>query len=55
MIFGVLFAHRRYPFRKYMYVMSIVLGVAIFFYESGKKHSVEEQKEIGYGEGLLVL
>ncbi|XP_055343565.1 solute carrier family 35 member B1-like [Paramacrobiotus metropolitanus] len=55
MLFGVFFAHRRYAFKKYLFVLCIVVGVSIFFYESGKKHSKEEQKEIGFGEALLAL
>ncbi|OQV17510.1 Solute carrier family 35 member B1 [Hypsibius exemplaris] len=55
MIFGVLFAHRRYSVRKYLFTLMIVLGVAVFFYENGKAHTKDEKKEIGFGEGLLLI
>ncbi|GAV01230.1 hypothetical protein RvY_11971 [Ramazzottius varieornatus] len=55
MVFGALFAHKRYSFRKYLFTLMIVVGVAIFFYEAGKGHSKQEIKAIGYGEALLVF
>jgi hypothetical protein len=54
MVFGALFARRHYSLRKYLFTLMIVLGVALFFYESGKDQSKQEMKEIGFGEALLV-
>ena len=36
MLFGVIFAHKRYALRKYFYVLLIVMGMAIFLYKPGK-------------------
>ncbi|CAI5445100.1 unnamed protein product [Caenorhabditis angaria] len=52
MLFGVLFAHKSYSWRKYCYVLLIVAGVALFLYKDKKS---EENKDFGYGEILLAL
>jgi len=36
MLFGVLFAHKRYIWRKYIYVLLIVIGMAIFLYKPSR-------------------
>jgi len=52
MILGVLLARKRYPLMKYICVLFIVLGVALFFYKDKKGQSTEST---GYGELLLLL
>ncbi|KAK6029510.1 UAA transporter family protein [Ostertagia ostertagi] len=52
LIFGVLFAGKRYSWRKYVFIIMIVVGVAMFLYKD-KKSSTE--KQIGIGEVLLLL
>ncbi|KAL3068134.1 hypothetical protein niasHT_027964 [Heterodera trifolii] len=52
MLFGVLFAHKRYGLRKYFYVLLIVTGMAIFLYKP-QKGSVGFQ--FGSGELFLCL
>ena len=49
MLFGVLFAHKRYAWRKYAYVLLIVTGMAIFLYKPGKGQGFQ----LGAGELLL--
>jgi len=53
MLFGVLFARKRYPLRKYAFVLLIVLGVALFLYKEGKASSGGHT--LGWGEVLLCL
>jgi solute carrier family 35 (UDP-galactose transporter), member B1 len=50
MLFGVLFAHKRYSLRKYFYVLLIVIGMAIFLYKPGKQ---TKHFQFGAGEFLL--
>ncbi|KAL7073159.1 hypothetical protein ACQ4LE_007559 [Meloidogyne hapla] len=50
MLFGVFFAHKRYPLRKYFYVLLIVIGMAIFLYKPGK-----QSKHFQFGAGELFL
>uniref|UniRef100_A0A1I7U8S9 UAA transporter n=1 Tax=Caenorhabditis tropicalis TaxID=1561998 RepID=A0A1I7U8S9_9PELO len=52
MIFGVLFAHKSYHWRKYCYVLMIVIGVAMFLYKDKK---AADQKDFGFGEALLIF
>ena len=56
MVFGVLFAGKRYACRKYAYVLMIVIGMAIFLYkpDSGGKGKVGSGFQFGAGELLLV-
>uniref|UniRef100_A0A1I7YLG5 UAA transporter n=1 Tax=Steinernema glaseri TaxID=37863 RepID=A0A1I7YLG5_9BILA len=54
MLFGVLFAHKSYSARKYMTVLAIVAGVAVFLYKDEKAVSHGHVFEIGYGELLLL-
>ena len=53
LISGVLFAHKSYPIRKYLYILMIVFGMAVFLYKEkpGKSHG---GFSLGMGEGLLV-
>jgi len=52
MILGVLLARKRYPLMKYICVLFIVAGVALFFYKDKKGQATEST---GYGELLLLL
>jgi drug/metabolite transporter (DMT)-like permease len=53
MLSGVLFAHKRYPWRKYFYVLMIVFGMAIFLYNPQKSNGSNFQ--FSGGEFLLLL
>ncbi|CAF0956599.1 unnamed protein product [Adineta ricciae] len=57
MLFGVLIARRRYPLRKYLYVLLIVIGVVLFMYKEPKEteKAAEEGAMIGIGEFLLFV
>ncbi|ESN96954.1 hypothetical protein HELRODRAFT_85944 [Helobdella robusta] len=60
MILGVLLARKKYPYSKYMYVLMIVLGVAMFMYKPKKNISPTNQDKVGgisvgYGELLLLV
>lgn len=53
LLFGVVFAHKRYPLRKYFYVLSIVAGMALFLYK--EQHSSKgDLFQFGAGEMLLL-
>ena len=55
MILGVLLARKQYPLAKYLCVLLIVSGVALFMYKDKKVSSQDEDKPfIGMGEILLV-
>ncbi|XP_069671309.1 solute carrier family 35 member B1 [Periplaneta americana] len=53
MILGVLVGKKNYPLRKYIFVLLIVVGVAIFMFKDGK--SSEGDSTLGFGELLLIL
>lgn len=55
MILGILFARKRYPWAKFLFVLMIVLGVAMFLYkDSGQSKKSDSDSLIGMGEILLV-
>lgn len=54
MILGALLANKRYPLIKYLCVLLIVLGVALFLYKD-KKTTAAHQPKFGFGELLLVV
>ena len=61
MIFGVLVGHRSYPLIKYLIVLLIVAGVALFLYKDGgaSRHSNSDEQWrlfhiVGIGELLVV-
>ena len=54
MILGVLVARKRYPLVKYMCVLLIVTGVALFMYKD-KKDKANGAKSYGFGEVLLLI
>jgi len=53
MLLGVLVARKRYPLKKYFYVLLIVLGVVLFMYKEPKE-TVKAGEIFGIGEFLLV-
>ena len=53
MILGVLIGRKRYPLAKYLFVLLIVIGVALFIFKDGKTAAGNE-KTYGWGEILLV-
>ena len=56
MILGVLIGRKRYPILKYLFIVLIVLGVALFMYKDGKTTGKsEESGVIGIGEILLII
>jgi UDP-galactose transporter B1 len=56
MFFGVFFAHKKYPFVKYIFVLMIVAGVAMFVYKDEEVKPGEHHPSFGgWGEFLLVL
>ena len=61
MIFGVLVGHRSYPLIKYLIVLLIVAGVALFLYKDGgaSRHGNSDDQWrlfhiVGIGELLVV-
>ena len=61
MIFGVLVGHRSYPLVKYLIVLLIVAGVALFLYKDGgaSRHGNGDEQWrlfhfVGIGELLVV-
>lgn len=56
MILGVILAHKRYTWYKYMFVLMITLGVALFMYKPSERKggSHSDDHVIGFGELLLV-
>ncbi|XP_062614110.1 solute carrier family 35 member B1-like [Saccostrea cucullata] len=56
LILGILFARKRYPAAKFLFVLMIVLGVAMFLYkDSGKTQKSDHDSIIGVGELLLLV
>ena len=53
MLLGVTLLKKKYPMAKYLWVLLIVAGVALFMYKPKKVVGIEEHT-IGYGELLLV-
>ena len=52
MILGVVLANKRYSLTKYLCILMIVAGVALFMYKDGKSQGAGF--ELGTGEMLLV-
>ncbi|CAD5119163.1 DgyrCDS7801 [Dimorphilus gyrociliatus] len=52
MILGVLLAGKRYPLRKYLFIVLIVAGVALFMYK--EKKGAATTVGFGFGEILLI-
>jgi len=55
MILGVVLAHKKYPWLKYLFVLMITTGVALFMYKPSKVQASSETLPVfGWGELLLV-
>ena len=54
MIMGVLYAKKKYPLQKYIFVLLIVIGVAIFTYKDQSGKGLDADHTFGWGEILLV-
>lgn len=54
MLLGVLLGNKSYPARKYICVLLVVIGVALFMYKDGKQSSGGNSL-MGFGEVLLLL
>ncbi|XP_077301876.1 solute carrier family 35 member B1 homolog meigo isoform X1 [Arctopsyche grandis] len=55
MILGVLIGHKKYPLKRYLFVLMIVIGVIMFMYKDQVKKVTNESTEFGVGEILLLL
>ena len=56
MVLGVLVGRKRYPLLKYLFILMIVAGVAMFMYKDGsKKGGQGGEGLIGVGEVLLLV
>lgn len=54
MLLGVTLLRKKYPLAKYLCVLLIVGGVALFLYKPNKSSSVTDEHVFGFGEILLV-
>lgn len=54
MILGVLIGRKSYPFKKYLFILLIVVGIVLFMYKD-KGTSKMSESVIGFGEVLLLL
>lgn len=54
MILGVTILRKKYPLAKYLCVLLIVTGVALFLYKPNKSSAVADDHVFGFGEILLV-
>lgn len=54
MILGVTILRKRYPLAKYLCVVLIVTGVALFLYKPNKGGATMDDHIFGFGEMLLV-
>ncbi|XP_060879368.1 solute carrier family 35 member B1 [Metopolophium dirhodum] len=56
MILGVLLGRKSYPLKKYLFVLLVVIGVALFMFKDGKSNSSQADSSLlGLGEILLIL
>merc|ERR1712071_414843 len=56
MILGVLIGGKSYPMIKYLFILTIVLGVGMFMYKDNVASKTDsEESSIGFGEILLLL
>jgi len=56
MLLGVLIGRKRYPLLKYLFVLLIVIGVALFMFKDGAKSKEDDSAGlIGIGELLLIV
>lgn len=54
MILGVTILRKKYPVAKYLCVLLIVSGVALFLYKPNKGSTSADDHVFGFGEMLLV-
>lgn len=54
MILGVTLLKKKYPLAKYLCVLLIVGGVALFLYKPNKSSALADDHVFGFGEILLV-
>lgn len=55
MILGVLFGRKSYPLAKYLFILTVVIGVVLFMYKDKPAAVVSDANSgIGFGEILLV-
>lgn len=54
MLLGVTLLRKKYPLAKYLCVLLIVGGVALFLYKPNKSSAVADDHVFGFGEILLV-
>ena len=50
MILGVLIGRKRYPLLKYLFILLIVIGVALFMFKDGKSNKAAESGDSLLGE-----
>jgi len=55
MVLGVLVGRKRYPLLKYLFILMIVLGVALFMYKDGASKASSGGGILGMGEILLLV
>uniref|UniRef100_A0AAR2KDY9 Solute carrier family 35 member B1 n=1 Tax=Pygocentrus nattereri TaxID=42514 RepID=A0AAR2KDY9_PYGNA len=55
MILGVTILRKKYPMAKYLCVLLIVTGVALFLYKPNKGSTASDEHFFGFGEMLLIL
>jgi UDP-galactose transporter B1 len=57
LLLGVLIGRKRYPALKYLFILLIVIGVAMFMYKDGATAAVKEDSAgyLGFGEILLLV
>ncbi|CAB4063822.1 SLC35B1 [Lepeophtheirus salmonis] len=57
MILGVLIGGKRYPLKKYFFILLVVIGIVLFMYKDQGKASSEKDDafSLGIGELLLIL
>jgi len=54
-LLGALVAKKSYPFRKYIFVLLIVIGVVMFMYKDQRKVELTQDTKLGFGELLVLL
>ncbi|XP_053408484.1 solute carrier family 35 member B1-like isoform X1 [Mercenaria mercenaria] len=55
MVLGILFAGKRYPHAKFLFILMICIGVAMFMYKDKKPTETEASHTFGFGEVLLIV
>lgn len=55
MILGVLLGRKSYPLKKYMFVLLVVVGVALFMFKDGKSKSSQSESSMRFLPFLPVL